>query len=390
MYIRTSTSLRRLCDQARAEGLLALDVEFIRERSYIPKLALIQIAVSDTCAIVDPLAVQDLSPLFELVTSPQPLKVLHAAGQDMDVLYWQTGKPPAGIFDTQIAAAIVGLGEQLSYSNLVERLLGVSLTKSQSYSDWLQRPLSPEQLEYALNDARYLLGLHKRLSRRLHSMGRTAWAEEECSKFNLLERYQREPHTLFYRIRGGASLSPQGQAILYELAVWRDREAHELDCPPGSVVHDDPLVQIARMAPRTLEDLQRLRRLPSRLLERSAAALLHTVQRGLTLAEGEHPQHNRGHRPSETERVMVKVLDTCLKALCAREKLPAAFTATRRDLERLVHHYRQGCVMASGSPLLKGWREELVGRHLLAVLEGRVSVALDPRSGKLICAPRTP
>ncbi|MEE8292647.1 MAG: ribonuclease D, partial [Candidatus Tectomicrobia bacterium] len=140
MYIRTSTSLRRLCDQARAEGLLALDVEFIRERSYIPKLALIQIAVSDTCAIVDPLAVQDLSPLFELVTSPQPLKVLHAAGQDMDVLYWQTGKPPAGIFDTQIAAAMVGLGEQLSYSNLVERLLGVSLTKSQSYSDWLQRP----------------------------------------------------------------------------------------------------------------------------------------------------------------------------------------------------------------------------------------------------------
>lgn len=388
MYIRTVTPLRHLCDQAKAEGCLALDVEFIREHSYVPKLALIQIAVSDTCAIIDPLEVEDLSPLFELITSSETLKILHAATQDMEVLFWHSSQQPTRIFDTQIAAALVGMGEQLSYGHLVERLIGVSLTKGESYSDWLQRPLTPEQLEYALNDVRYLRDLHTILAKRLQAMKRTAWAEEECRKFEDIERYQRNPQILFRRIRRGRTLPPQGQAILRELVAWRDQEAQERDRPCGSIMHDEQLVEIARKAPRTLSDLQRFRGLSPRLIERDGAALLLMVQRGLAVAEDERPQPLNGHRPTQTEQLMVKFLDTCLKALCAREKLPASFIANRSDLEELVRRYRRGCLATTGSPILEGWRGALVGRDLLAALEGRVGVSLDQKTGEVTFIPQ--
>ena len=204
MYIRTAAPLRRLCAQARAEGRFALDLEFIREHSYVPRLALIQMAVSDTCAIIDPLEVHDLSPLLELCKAPQTLKVLHAAGQDTEILHWHAGILPENVFDTQIAAALVGLGDQLSYARLVDQLLGVSLSKGESYSDWLQRPLSPAQTAYALDDVRYLLPLHDALRQRLEAMGRTTWLAEECRKFANPALYQRDPHKLFRRRRATA------------------------------------------------------------------------------------------------------------------------------------------------------------------------------------------
>lgn len=388
IYIRTTEPLRELCEQAKNDGRLALDVEFIREQSYIPKLALIQLAVGDVCAIVDPLEVEDLSPLFELVTSPETLKILHAASQDMEVLYWRTRQSPAWIFDTQIAAAMVGLGEQLSYSNLVDRVLGVRLEKDESYSAWLQRPLSDSQIEYALNDVRYLLRLHDHLAERLERLERTNWSQEECRKYEGLERYERDPQQLFRRIRRGNNLSPTGLSILRELAAWRDQEAQARDKPPGSVLHDEQLVDIARRAPRTLDDLQRFRGLSSKIVERSASDILAMVARGLAVPEAERPQPKRGHRTSQNEKVMVRFLDACLKALCVREKLPVSAVANRNDLESLVRHHRQGRLATAGSPLLEGWRGELVGQTLIEVLEGRLHVFINPKTGEVSFSPQ--
>jgi ribonuclease D len=389
-YIHTTAELQRLCEQARVEGLLALDLEFIRERTYVPRLALIQIAVSNSCAIIDPLVVSDLSPLLKVVTSCQTIKVLHAAAQDMEILYWHAGTVPTRVFDTQIAAAMVGLGEQLSYGRLVEALLGVTLTKEETYSDWLQRPLSPAQVAYALDDVRYLLALYTILATRLEEMGRTAWAAEEFRKFDNLDLYQRQPRTLFRRIRRGRSLAAQGLAILRELAEWRESEAQRRDCPPGSVLRDEALVDIARKAPRTLDDLQRLRSLPARELERSAAVLLAIVERGLAVTEPERPLATRRPRLTQKEELMVKLLDTCLKALCQRQKLSAACIGNREDLEGLVYRYRHGSLATESSPLLEGWRGALVGQELLAVLDGRRSVHLEPANGGLVLSPRTP
>ncbi len=384
MYIESSELLRRLCAQARTEGRLAIDLEFIRENTYVPQLALIQIAVRDTCAIVDPLTVDDLSPLIEVLTDTDVLKVLHAAGQDVEVLHWHTGMLTQPIFDTQIAASMVGLGEQLSYGRLVDALLSVSLTKGESYSDWLRRPLLPSQTKYALDDVRYLLPMHDQLSKRLNAMGRAAWAADECRKYTDPALYERDPRTLYRRIRNGKNLSPQGLAILRELAAWRDDEARQRNRPHGRVLSNEILVDLARRAPQTRDDLQRLRGLPQRELERSADALLMTVQRGFEVPEADQPQpENRDHRLTPSEELTVKFLDASLKALCQREKLPASFIANRNDLETLVRRYRKDRLPTEGSPVLAGWRGELVGRELLAVLEGRLSLHLHPKTGKV-------
>ena len=384
MYIESSEPLRRLCAQARTEGRLAIDLEFIRENTYAPQLALIQVAVSDICAIVDPLTVDDLSPLVEVLTDADVLKVLHAAGQDVEVLHWHTNSLAKPIFDTQIAASMVGLGEQLSYGRLVDALLGVSLTKGESYSDWLRRPLLASQTRYALDDVRYLLPMHDRLSKRLDAMGRVAWAADECRKFTAPALYERDPRTLYRRIRPGRNLSPQGLAILRELAAWRDDEAQQRNRPPGRVLSNEIMVDLARRAPQTSADLQRLRGLPQRELERSADAILATVRRGLEVPEADQPQpENREHRLTPAEELTVKFLDASLKALCQREKLPASFIANRYDLEMLVRRYRKDLLAAEGSPVLEGWRGELVGKDLLAVLEGRLSLHLHPKTGRV-------
>jgi ribonuclease D len=347
-------------------------------------------AVSDTCAIIDPLEVHDLSPLLELCKSAQMLKVLHAAGQDTEILHWHAGIISENIFDTQIAAALVGLGDQLSYARLVDQLLGVSLSKGESYSDWLQRPLSPAQTAYALDDVRYLLPLHDALRQRLEAMGRTTWLAEECRKFANPAVYQRDPQKLFRRIRRSNALSSQGLAILRELAIWRDREARQRDRPPGSVLHDELLVEVARKAPHTLDDLQRLRGFPMREVERSGSTLLGLVAQGLAVPENARPQPLHGRGPTPAEELIVKVLEACLKALCAREKLSSAFIASRTDLETLVRRYRQGRLATEGSPILEGWRGALVGQELLAVLSGRVSIQLHPQTGRVEFIPRTP
>ncbi|MCY4514266.1 MAG: ribonuclease D [Candidatus Tectomicrobia bacterium] len=384
MYIESSEPLRHLCKQAQREGRLAIDLEFIRENTYAPQLALIQVAVSDTCAIVDPLTVQDLSPLLEVLTDTEILKVLHAAGQDIEVLHWHAGIIAVPIFDTQVAASLVGLGEQLSYGRLVDALLGISLTKGESYSDWLRRPLLPSQTKYALDDVRYLLPMQDRLSKRLSDMGRASWAADECRKSSNPALYERDPQTLYRRIRNGRNLASQGLAVLRELAIWRDEEARQRNRPVGRVLSNEVLVDLARRTPQTQDDLQRLRGLPQREFERSAEALLAAVQRGLAVPEADQPQaENREHRLTPAEELIVKFLDTSLKALSQREKLPPSFIGNRGDLETLVRRYRKDRLTTEGSPMLEGWRGELVGKDLLAILEGRLGLHLHPKSGKV-------
>ncbi|GIX47415.1 MAG: ribonuclease D [Candidatus Tectimicrobiota bacterium] len=385
LYLSTLSALERFCAQARAEGRVALDVEFVREVSYAPKLALVQLATTTACAIVDPLAVADLSPLGALLAAPEVEKVLHAAHQDLEVLYWHTQALPVHLFDTQIAAAFAGLGEQQSYPRLVERLLGVALPKNERNSDWLQRPLTPQQVAYALDDVRYLLPLHDHLCLRLHELGRLAWVREECARFEEPERYRRDAQRLLHRIRRRHSLSAQGMAVLLELVLWRDEEARRRDRPPGSVLRDEALVEIARKAPRSAAELRSLRRLPQREVERSEAALLAAVARGLARGSVEVPAAAPRLRLSETEELAVKFLEVCLRLLCKREKLPPSLVATRAELESLVRQYRRG--QRAAHPLLSGWRRELVGEELLAVLRGQRSVQLDPDSARVCLTP---
>ncbi|MEL6181464.1 MAG: HRDC domain-containing protein, partial [Myxococcota bacterium] len=250
LYIETDPHMEVLCDQARYERRVGIDLEFIRQRTYFAKLALVQVAVGEQLFLIDPLGDVDLAPLDSLMVDPNVCKVLHAPSQDLEIFFHRLGEPPCNIYDTQMAAAMVGLGHQVAYSTLVSIQLGVELHHSEGFTDWLQRPLTPNQEAYALDDVRYLFALQDSLSVLLDNMGRRSWFIEECARYEQRERYQAQPEQLYTNVKSRNKLSPQGLAILRELAIWREHEAIHQDRPRRTIVLDEVLVEIARRAPR--------------------------------------------------------------------------------------------------------------------------------------------
>ncbi len=380
-YLRDTAEIRALADEARAEGRLALDVEFIRERTFYPQVALVQVATAERAVLIDPVEGADLTPIDELVLDPTVTKVLHAASQDLEIFYYRTGKIPRNIMDTQIAGSLAGLGHQASYGVMIERTLGVTLKKGESYTDWLRRPLSKKQEEYALDDVRPLLGAYDVLVERLRSKGRLGWAEEEMVRYEDPEYYVTPPDRLFRKVKRFGTLDPRGLAILQELTIWRENEAQERDRPRRNIVPDEVLVEVSRGAPRSEDDLSRLRGLHPREAKRSGSAILAAVERGLAIPQGERPYIGKKERLTPEAEAMVDVLQAVLKALCRAEEVAPPIVANARDVENLVRDHFAGGVHASDCSLLTGWRRELVGDELVRFVEGQVSMHLDPKTG---------
>ena len=376
-----SAKLAAMCEKAREAGRLGVDCEFIRERTYYPKLALIQLATEDEIALVDPIDSVDLAPLDEIMGDPSVLKVLHAPKQDLEIFYNRTQKPPRAIFDTQLAASFAGLGSQLAYSALVMRVLERTVAKGESFTDWLQRPLSADQERYALEDVRHLFELHDQLSARLEELGRSAWVEEECRGFEEIGIYEQDPSTLYKKVKRAGGLKSRGLAVLRELAIWREEEAKERDKPRRAILSDELLVELARMAPKRVEDLKRFRGLPPRVIQRTGKAIVAAIREGNAVTKEATPERTRGPRMSDGDQLSVDLLDSCHRALCNRASISPQIVGTRADLERLVLEVRLGVVGETRSSLLTGWRRELVGEDLLKVLAGEVSIHLDPETG---------
>jgi len=238
-------ALRALTDALDRDRPLALDTEFLRERTYRPQLCLIQVASDETRACVDPLAPIDLQPLAELLARPGQPSILHAASQDLEVLHQQLGVLPAALFDTQIAAALCGMGDQIGYATLVDRLFGVQLDKAHSRTDWSRRPLSDEQIRYAIDDVRYLPEAHAILGERLTQLGRLAWLEEDCAAMLDPDRWSPQPLEAWRRLKGWQRLPAAAFPRLRQLAAWREERAARLDRPRRWVMEDDTLVQLA-------------------------------------------------------------------------------------------------------------------------------------------------
>lgn len=387
MYVQTQADLEALCERAREVGRFGIDLEFIRERTYYPQLALIQVAVSngaglghEELALVDPLGELDLAPLEELIHSEDVLKILHAPTQDLEIFYHRTGRAPAAIFDTQLAAAMLGLGNQVSYAALVERVTGHKPRKGEAFTNWLHRPLSPEQEEYALDDVRYLHAVHEGLLGRLSELGRAQWVDEEFEKFLRAELYDPEPGTLYQKVRRFGTLRGDGLAILRELAIWREQEARHLDRPRRRIVADEVLVEIARSAPLKPEPLRRIRGLHPQLFNRSHQSILAAVERGRRVSPEDRPRLDRGRRLDPDGQLMVNFLDACLRAHCQREHLDPTLVATSSDLQAFVGDYLEGRLDPSNHSVLRGWRGELVGQELLAFLEGKIGIRIDPKT----------
>ncbi|MDQ4075908.1 MAG: ribonuclease D [Chloroflexota bacterium] len=381
LYIRDPQALTSLVTEIRGVSRLAVDTEFVRERQYYPQLEIVQIATEDVEAVIDYRALGTLEPFPKLLNDPRTLKVLHAGYQDLEIFFNLTGAVPAPLFDTQVAAAMVGLGAQVGYARLVETLLGKSIRKSETLTDWAKRPLSKAQIEYALNDVRYLLDLHEKLKRRLEEMGRDEWLEDEWEAMTDPDSYRRvHPNEAYRHVQGVNRLRGHELPILRELAAWREREGIRRDRVPSHIVRDNILAELARRAPETIEGLHEIRGLHHREIERNGKEILAAIQRGKEVPRKEWPRLPERSTLSDQESSLVVLMQAWLRARADAMNIAANYLATSSELRALVTASPEERMTFD---VLRGWRRRLVGADLLALLEGQASLAWEPETERL-------
>lgn len=349
--ITDDTALADLCRSLAAAEWLTLDTEFLRERTYRARLCLVQVAGPDVVAVIDPLAIHALEPLAGLLHAGGLRKVLHAARQDLEVFFDLHQRVPAPVFDTQIAAALCGYADQIGYATLVRELTGIELDKSQTRTNWTQRPLTANQLRYAAEDVEHLRIVYSVLRERLAARGRLAWVETECAALTNPARYRAEPDDAWRRLRGGAELTPEQQQVLRALAAWREREAQARDLPRAWVVRDDALFELARRMPQSATDLAGVGTLDERARRRHAERLLAAV------AEGRRadpvPLWSRTAPLTAAETTLVKQILAGVREFAESQSIAASLLVTRRDVEQAVRG-------ADPAGLWPGWRGELL------------------------------
>jgi len=375
LYIDSAAALETLCGQLSGTPWLTLDTEFLREKTYYPKLCLLQVAVPGTVACVDPLALEDISPLLDILYDDRITKVMHAARQDMEILYNLRGSLPAPVFDTQIAALLLGFPDQVGYGTLVSELLGVKLDKLHTRADWSLRPLSSEQVRYAAEDVIYLAQAYERLVERLDELGRLDWLNEDFERLVQPALYSNSPQQAWLKVRGSNRIKGASLSAIQALAGWRESLAQTLDRPKGWLLRDDVLVDIARHLPDNINALGKIRGLNERIIGKNGEQLLSLI----AAARNREPEPPPATGPRKRLKPAQEALADALMAvvrLCALENsLNPAVLASRKQVESLVAGNRDVEVM-------QGWRRKLAGEHLQALLDGEL--ALKVSAGKLI------
>jgi ribonuclease D len=337
---------------------LALDTEFMREKTYRAELCLLQIADGTNAVCIDPLALTDLSCLAPLLGGSGVVKIMHAARQDLEVLLPAVGMV-VPVFDTQIAAALAGHPSQVGYAELVRRLLGVELAKAHTRADWSRRPLSAEEQEYALDDVRHLAALRASLLDTLASQGRISWLEEELAALANPDALRVAPEEAWRKVKGLPSLDPARQQLAQSLAAWRERRADERNRPRGWILDDVSLREITLRLPRSPEDLASLPEMQESVVRKCGDELLALV-REAGISDPPPPLPRR-ERPDPAQLALVKRLADIAADVAKGLAINSEVLVTRRELEKLAAGKRD-------ISLLRGWRKEIVGDRLLAAL----------------------
>lgn len=362
---------RDLVAGMRTSGKVGFDTEFVGERTYFPRLCLIQLGTKTAAAAVDPLAVGDLSPLDDLLYDASVLKVVHAGWQDLKIMHQRTGRVPSPVFDTQVAAALLGMPAQAAYSSVVREILGIEVKKGHSYSDWSARPLSPSQLAYALDDVRYLPSLHDRMVERLDREGRLSWIEPEIAALSSPASYEADPDREYRRVKGWASLDRRRLAVLRALIAWREGEARQRDIPRRRVLADESALAIARSRPADEEALRRVRGLEWKIGGGSSTAVLAAVRGALALPEDRLPEAPPSRPRGNGDRgSVVGLLGALVRSRSRVHRVAPEVLTNADELERLADGEREGLAV------LSGWRLGLLGKELLALLDGRLSLVI--------------
>ena len=383
--VSDAKALDQLIAHLRGCGAFAYDSEFIGELTYVPKLCLIQVASPEQIALIDPLAELDLQPFWELLADPSVEKVVHAGEQDVEPVIRHIGKEPGNLFDTQLAAGLIGMSYPVALSKLVRELIGVRLGKALTFSHWDQRPLSAIQLRYAADDVRYLPAVRAEIGRRLDALGHSAWAKEECAALCDASRYGFDPDGQYLRLRGIGSLSPRNLAVLRELTIWRDAAARLHNVPARSLVHDSILIDLARSPVPSVEALAKVRGLPRPVEHAHGKELVEATNRALAMTVSDLPSP-RQLEESPTERFRADSVWALVQSLCFGLSIDPALVASRQEAGQLSQ------ALAESAPLpdlrlLKGWRKQAVGQALLDILHGQRRAHLFWTQGSLHAQP---
>ena len=370
--ISEQSALEARCRAWREAGRFAFDTEFIRDDTYDAVLCLVQVALDGDVALVDPTAGVDLTPFWDLVTDPAVITIVHAGKEDFEVCLRTTGKPPRNVFDVQIAAGFVGHGYPLSLVRLVDSVLHRRISKGQTLTDWARRPLTPAQLRYAVEDVAYLPEIHKRLVAEIEQAGRTAWVTEELHCFEDRDFYRAPADERALRLRGSQKLDALGLVVLARLVEWRDRWARSRNRPIRALMRDDILVEIARRRPTQTTDLEVMRGFPQARNKAVVRELIDVIAEAVRTPESDWPKLPERREEPPLATALLDLLSSITQAICHEERLSRNLlggTQRLRDVLDFLSGHRK-----ERPELLCGWREQFIGRRLLALLEGRCEI----------------
>ncbi|MGR8933626.1 MAG: ribonuclease D [Gammaproteobacteria bacterium] len=369
-YIDTAEQLEVLCKQLADTPWVAVDTEFLREKTYYPQFCLMQLATPDWVACVDPLALPCLEKLFDALFRPDLLKIFHSARQDLEIFYLLTGKLPTPLFDTQLAAPLLGFQENPGYGMLVSSFLNINLTKAHTRTDWSQRPLSAEQLRYAADDVIYLGQIYQIMARQLSELGRSDWLNEDFAQLARAESYQTLPKDAWLKIRGKNKLTGRQLSVLQALAEWREHTAQQENRPRNWLLRDDLLIDVAKLQPENIDALCSVRGMNERIAKRYGTALCQLIGKARQQAPVKLNDHEKLPKLTQQQEAVLDILTAIVRLRAEENAMNPVSLATRKDLEMLLAGF-------PNSSLLHGWRYSMVGRELAEILQGRQALKID-------------
>lgn len=370
MLIDDDSQLKAFVKRCCTSPYMAIDTEFLREKTYYARLCLVQVAIEGEVAIIDPFAIKDITLLNDALTSPDVVKIFHASSQDIEILYHETGVVPRPVFDTQVAAALLGKSQQASYSSLVSSYCSVNLPKKDSFTDWSQRPLKDSQIRYAADDVVYLPQIYYDMVEVLNEKNRLHWLDEAFEEISSPEKYEIKPEERYRKLRRVNQLNAQQMAAAREFAAWRELKAQKINVPRKWIVSDEQIVEACRREARTIDELFMVRGMRESLRAEDARQAVACIKKGLSCPKDQLPQVHEKPKNEHNVDIVVDLMNTVVHLRARENHIAPQTLAPQAELMKLARGHDDEC------ELLKGWRYKVIGKELKELLKGKFSLRI--------------
>ncbi|MDD5227971.1 MAG: ribonuclease D [Methylococcales bacterium] len=371
-YIKNPEQLDDLCRRIENAPWIAVDTEFLREKTYYPKFCLLQLATPEWVACVDPIALPDLSELFDAIYNPSVIKVFHSCRQDLEIFYQLTGKLPTPIFDTQIAAPLLGLQENTGYATLVSTFLNINLNKNHTRADWSYRPLSDDEIQYAADDVIHLCDIYQHMVKQLTELGRMDWLDADFAALENPEQYETSPENAWLRVKGKNKLTGKQLSIVQAISQWREAAAQNENRPKNWLLRDDLLFDFAKLQPETMEALSKIRGISERAVNCYGKELCALVKVAKTKPPIPMPEYTKNvFAKNQQQEAIIDILFALVRIRAEENLLNPTILGTRSDLDALLNGNDEECL------LLRGWRFSMVGKELQQLLRGELQLKVE-------------